>query len=216
MVIDKGQDWGRPYAGDRPIVAAVGDADLADKVHRSLSRGDGADEILFTVGTGDVAASLGFGDPSDVDRSASDRLVFPMDLGLVEAGPKAGQPETTFPFAAHVVGRSNRWAWPELIVMNAPLAGELRFGPRAHLNDGVLDITTGRLPWRQARQARERARSGSHLPHPELTTVRRSEFEFTSSTALHIEVDGEPRGRWRWFRVTVVADAFELVLPLVG
>ncbi len=215
MVINKGDDWGRPYEGDRPIVVASDDADLADKVHRALDDG-GADGVFFTVGTGDVVVSLGFGDPSDVERTALDSLVFPMDLGLVEAGPRAGEPEVTFPFAAHVVGRSNRWAWPELIVMNAPLAGQLRLGPRAHPNDGVLDITTGRLPWRQARQARERARSGSHLPHPDLTMVRRSDFEFSSSTALDLDVDGESRGRWRWFKVTVLPDAFELVLPLVG
>ena len=101
--------------------------------------------------------------------------------------------------------------------MNAPLMtarwlGPLRLGPRAHPNDGVIDITIGALDWRQRVEAARRARTGSHLPHPDLRTVRVAEWRHTFDRPIPVRVDGHPSGSYRTVQVSVIPDAFELVV----
>ena len=211
MTIEKGREWGEPHRVGARVVTAEDDADLAAKV--DTSRRSDAIGVLFTVVSGDLAASLGHGDERVGGHGSANPMVYPMDLGVVEVGRTAGVVDARFPFVAHVMGRRRRWAWPEFVAMNAPLVGGLRLGPRAHPNDGLLDITVGRLPWSQVREARRRARTGTHLPHPALTVSRSPAREYQTATPLRVAVDGADGGTWTWLRVVVEPDAFRLVLP---
>lgn len=215
MTIERGEPWGSPHHGDLPQLKADDDAELARLADEY--RADGEPPMIL-VGQGDVAATIG-ADVSLPHTDACDARYhrYPMDLGYVSLGNEAGQAERTVPFVAHVVG--HRWPtllrksspWPQLIVMNTPLSSGLRLGPRAHPNDGRLDMTVGSLPWLQGREAHRRAATGSHLPHPRLAATRRVEAEFSPRRRLHVVVDGVDRGRWCWLRVSVVPDAFVLV-----
>ena len=213
MTISKGQAWGQPYEDNGTVPVVDSDAELAAAVHGSGNVG--SDDLVFSVRSGEVATSLGFVEPRPIETKTTSvqTMVYPMDLGWVELGQRADHVEAEYPFVAHVLGRRSRLSWPEYIVVNAPLVGSLRLGPRAHLNDGLLDVTIGRLPWRQAIEARRRARTGTHLPHPGLKAVRVDRFEFTSKRAIHFTVDGRGRGRWRWARTSIVPDAFGLAMP---
>ncbi len=210
MTIEKGEPWGATYEGQSPDLVATDDADLARlaDLHRSGGR------VPILVGTGDVAATVG-ADPGLVagEVEAAGHLCYPMDLGLVSLGPEPGRVDRSLPFSAHVIAR--RWPlrrlWPELIVMNTPLAAGLRLGPRAHPNDGRLDVTTGSLPWRQGREAFRRAVSGSHLPHPDLHHRRVSDHEYWPGHRLTVTIDGVDRGRWAWIAVSIVPDAYVLI-----
>ncbi len=226
MTIEKGEPWGSTFEGELPALRAIDDADLARLAHENRSH-DAPPEIL--VGPGDVAATIGvetepldteFGDTESGDAGAGDadsvgtRLHrYPMDLGYVGLGKQPGQVERTVPFVGHVLG--HRWSsgvgWPELIVMNTPLASGLRLGPKAHPNDGRLDTTVGSLPWRQWGEARRRAVSGTHVPHPRLVTRRVTEAEFTPQHRVRIRVDGVDHGRWSSVSVSIVPDAYQLV-----
>ena len=55
-------------------------------------------------------------------------------------------------------------------------------------------------------QARRRARSGTHLPHPMLQTSQRTAWESTVRTPHAVWVDGVNRGRSRTLRVTMHPD----------
>lgn len=214
MTIEKGEPWGSAFEGEPARLKAVNDADLARLADENRSDNE---PPVIAVGPGDVAATIGT-DVSLLDTDGGARHHrFPMDLGYVSLGHRAGHAERTVPFVAHVLG--HRWPswlrgwlpWPELIVMNTPLASGLRVGPRAHPNDGRLDVTVGSLPWQQGREANRRAATGSHLPHPRLDVSRKAEAEFSPERRLHVVVDGVDRGRWSWLSVRIVPDAFILV-----
>lgn len=218
MTIEKGEPWGSTFDDELPDLVAASDADLARLADQHRS---GGEPPSILVGRGDVAATIGAADLAlDVNPDEARYHGFPMDLGYVSLGDRTGQEQCTVPFVAHVLGRRRPpwlrgWSpWPELIVMNTPLASGLRLGPRAHPNDGRLDITVGSLPWRQAREAERRAATGAHLPHPRLAVSRRAEAEFSPGRHLHVGVDGVDQGRWSWLSVTIVPDAFVLVARL--
>lgn len=213
MTIEKGEPWGSTFDDGLPDRAATDDADLA---RLAAERRSGGEPPVLLVGRGDVAATIGADDALDVDPAITRHHRYPMDLGYVSLGHRVGRPQRTIPFVAHVMGyRWPSWLrapspWPELIVMNTPLASGLRLGPRAHPNDGRLDITVGSLPWRQRREAKRRAATGTHLPHPGLDVSRKAEAEFSPGRRLHVVVDGVEQGRWSWLSVTIVPDAFVL------
>ena len=218
MTIEKGKDWAQPYPGGGRVISVANDAELAGAAASLVD--DDTEAVYLTVSGGDVARSLGFGvrghDAPTTD--GDDRawpLVYPMDLGRLEAGPDVGTVAYRLPFVSHVLGHRRPgfpWVWPELVAVNAPLVGGLRLGPRAHLNDGLIDVTVGRLPWRQATEAHRRAKNGAHLPHPALRHERRSTYEYESQS-LRLTVDGEPGPTVSWLRISIVPDAFQLVMP---
>jgi len=222
MTIAKGEAWGMPHDGEPPANVAESDAELARYVFGRL---ESDRPPVAGVVAGDLAATIGLGveatsgsAPGAGSARVQDRpvIAYPVDLGIVELGSKAGQPQRTVPFVANVIGRRRPWSWPELIVMNAQLAAGRRFGPRAHPNDGLLDVITGALPWRQGREAMRRSLTASHLPHPGLEVLRTREFETTVDSPLDIRVDGITHGRWRWIRTKIVPDAFLLVVGAPG
>jgi hypothetical protein len=210
MTVKKGATWGRPFDGDQQPRRVADDIELASLAYRCHR--DGV-PLIASVSGGDLLIGLGHGEAS----SAAPAVAYPMDLGLAEFGRIPEAVDATVPFVAHVVGYRRRWrplpelAWPDLIVMNAPLLGRRRLGPKAHPNDGVVDITIGLIPWPERREAARRARSGSHLPHPNLKTKRTSTYETALPQPLRFVVDGRDQGRWQWLRVSVVPDAFVLV-----
>ena len=223
MTIEKGQPWGSAFDGEAPELRAIDDADLARLADEHAVSDQ---QAVIAVGTGDVAATIGVdGVGLDPDPPMARHHLYPMDLGYVSLGRRTGHADRSVPFVSHVLGcrwpgpvsirRSWRWPvpspWPEVIVMNTPLAAGLRLGPRAHPNDGRLDVTVGSLPWRQTREAYRRAVSGSHLPHPCLDYRQRTEADFSADRPLGITIDGVDHGRWSWLSVRIAPDAYHLV-----
>ncbi len=195
MTIEKGASWGRP-AGPQIEIGfdAADDAELA--LAAAATPG-----LVATVASGDLHRTLGL--PAD---GRDDRVVYPIDLGFVsiDDGPER-------PFVAHVVARRPWWLGDAAVVMNAAWVGDLYLGPRAHPNDGRLDVTVGRLPVRQLPEAASLARSGTHLPHPDLTTVRVAVWEHELDRPRPILVDGDRVGRGRRISVRIEPDALSVV-----
>src|SRR6185369_10188758 len=63
-------------------------------------------------------------------------------------------------FVAHLVAR-NRWWTRAFVAMNAQWLGGLNLGPRAHPNDGLLDIYDARLSLVDVVKVRARAHTGA-------------------------------------------------------
>lgn len=209
MTIRKGRAWGGPDPAAVEVTLAGNDRELALLAHDHWRRGL---PLAASVATGDLLATVGLDEP----RPIGQRWRFPVDLGLFHPTDEA-EPEDQVPFVAHLVARRSLWRGEAAVVMNVPLLttrwlGALRLGPRAHPNDGVVDITVGGLDWRQRVEAARRACTGSHLPHPDLRTARASQWRHSFAHPVPVRVDGYRFGSYQTVEVSVVPDAFELIV----
>ncbi len=193
MVIAKGEPWGEPEGGS-PIAVLSDDAEIARRVA-------GTRDTVVEVNGGDLHRTLGLG-----REPRSSPLWFPMDLGLVSIDGGAEQP-----FVAHAVARSRSWLGPAAVVMNAAWLGDRYLGPRAHPNDGLLDITVGSIPPRQLFAAAKRAKTGTHLPHPDLEVRRVDSWEHEFDRSRLVWLDRRPVGRARHLRFRIEPDWFVVV-----
>ncbi len=96
------------------------------------------------------------------------------------------------------------------MVMNAQFFGPYDVAPRSHPNDGRLDIVRvdPAMGPRERLQARRRARTGTQLPHPQISTrsVADAEFDFTGQMVIWI--DGVRCGTAHHLSVMIEPDAF--------
>jgi hypothetical protein len=113
---------------------------------------------------------------------------------------------------AHVVARRSWWHGEVVMAMNAQFFGNYDIVPRSHPNDGgvdVLSVDTAMSP-RQRWQARSRARTGVHLPHPLLAASSAGDVLFRFRRPLNVWVDGQRIGRAGTLHVLVEPDALTL------
>jgi YegS C-terminal NAD kinase beta sandwich-like domain len=190
MTIEKGQPWGS--AVDRPddLLVVPSDAALAEALVADPGRPVG-------LSGGDLHRSLGSPPP----RNDMQRL--PIDLIRCRVG------ERTVVAAAHVVMRSGWWRGPIVAVMNVDHLGDWNVAPRAHPNDGRVDVVevAPSMTMRERWQARSRLPGGTHVPHPAITTgsVRERSWEFERS--LTVWADGLRVGTASTVSIEVVPDA---------
>ena len=214
MTIRPGEEWGAPgrLAADAPLAAD----DRAARAHlqrrleelgAELER-PGAFGELGLLG-GDLHRTLGSPAHDAEDLRAGRGTRFPVDLGLARVG------ERDLVFLSHLVAhpspRLRWWSRRTVAVLNGSYVGEFDLGPRAHPNDGRLDLTDGQLPLGQRRQGRRRALSGSHVPHPDLTTRRGAHFEVHHDRPLHLWLDGEQVGAATDIEIRCLPDALVVV-----
>lgn len=203
MTIRKGQDWGRP--GPLPSDGIVVHSD--SEARAAITRARAEERSLPVLGLlgGDLARCVG--STGDAARLHSERArTVEVDLGEVEVDGVAHV------FVAHLVARRALWAGRFVVAMNAEHIGTWKVAPRAHPNDGELDLLEGSLSLDDRLKARRRLPAGDHLPHPGIATRRVStvEIDFDRPTAVHL--DGEKIGAGRHLRIQVVPDALTCVV----
>jgi diacylglycerol kinase family enzyme len=171
--------------------AAVEDARRAGRPLPSLGLLGG--DLCRTVGgTGDRARL----------RSA-EAVTFPIDIASVVADGHQRW------FVAHLVARVRlRW----FVVMNAQWWGRWNLGPRAHPNDGLLDVYEASVSVAEAWKVRNRLRYGAHLPHPGITERRVSEVEVAWERPRRLWLDGVAVDAARALDVRVEPDALSVVV----
>ncbi|MFN0027724.1 MAG: hypothetical protein ACKV2O_11195 [Acidimicrobiales bacterium] len=204
MSIERGRSWGTNTALAEGSPMVHSDADLRALVETAQRLGRPAG----TVGLlgGDLCATLG--GPGDPQRlRGPDAVQVPIDVVRVVLD---GAVEHWF--VAHLVAHRRAWAGQAAVAMNADSLGPLRLGPRAHPNDGLVDVTSGSLPWRERREARRRARTGAHLPHPALRVRRAGHVVIEFHRPTPVWLDLVPVGRARHLELTVQPDALQVVV----
>ena len=193
MTIRRGQPWGETVPPPDDLVTVTSDADLARLVEAGERR------PIRIVG-GDLLASLG--------GAAADGQVRELPLDIIE-GRADGE---EFIAVAHVVarspGRTGWWRGPIVAVANVDHLGRWDLAPRAHPNDGLLDVVevdtamSVRARW----QAWRRLPTGTHVPHPSIRTTRTTAASWDLDHPTALWVDGVERGRVRSLAVTVRPD----------
>lgn len=209
MTIRRGRPWGGPGALDADAPVAATDGEVADLVAAATSSGGTLPEVGL-VG-GDLHRTLGAPAHSPAELRAGRGTRFPIDLGEVLIERPDGS-VTHHLFAAHLVaGGRRRWARRTVVAMNASYLGDADLGPRAHPNDGLLDVTDGSVPRADRRGAARRERTGTHVPHPGLQERRTASYEVRSDVELQLVLDGRPIGPARHFEIRCLPDALTVV-----
>jgi hypothetical protein len=199
VTIRKGEPWGETF--DVPADLTVLRSDVA--VHRWIvaarERGDAV--APFGLGGGDLARTMAGGSSDQfVDRVTQ----VPLDLVRVVAGDR-----TTWS-AAHIVARRSWWRGEVVFAMTAQFLGDADVAPRAHPNDGRVDLlrVDPAMPMQARWQASRRARTGTHVPHPLLHASQVREIHLEFARALVVWVDGVRWATTRVLDLTVEPDAY--------
>lgn len=197
MTVRPGDSWGKVVARPADLRTVSDDHELAV----ALSDGSG---VSTAVLAGDLARTLGTStsvEGSEIGEFAVDLIEVTLDDGLVRNA------------CAHVIARSPWWrgSWwtgPVLAVMNAQFRGVWDVAPRGHPNDGRVEtfMCEANFPLRQRFAVSRRLPSGTHLPHPEISTraVRKANWNFKRPASVFI--DGLMVARSRSVEVSVLPD----------
>ncbi|MEQ1872358.1 MAG: hypothetical protein ABL953_01420 [Ilumatobacteraceae bacterium] len=197
MTIEKGMPWGVAVPSPADLRVVPTDRDARDFVVRQRERGESLRPL--GLGGGDLARTMGGGSgrfPGTVTQAI-------VDLLRVQAGERVTWA------VSHVVARRSWHRGEVLFAMNAQFFGNYDVAPRSHPNDGKVDIlhVAADMSWRARRAAMRRARTGTHLPHPQLTTRQVTDYSLTFKRPLVIWVDGERWGSAAELQITVEPDA---------
>jgi hypothetical protein len=206
VTIRKGEQWGttRPTPGD--VVDAADDRAAAIVIGDALERGQTPPPVR--LGSGDLVRTVGghgVGSNSSVSNGPLS-TVLPIDVLEIDLGGV-----TDFA-VAHVAMRSLWWIRSTAVVMNAAYLGDWNLAPRSHPDDGRAEHLEGRLSLSDWWLARDRMRSGSHLPHPSLTLRSVSTVSLQADRPTSVWLDGRKVAKCTEITVRVRADAARLVI----
>ncbi len=199
MTIRRGEAWGEAVAVPAGLTIVTTDVALHDVV--TAARTAGAPVPPVGLGGGDLARTVAGGGEDQFTTSAT-RVT--LDLLRVTADGHSAWS------TSHVVARRSWWRGEVLLAMTAQYLDGRDVAPRSHPNDGKVDLlrVDPAMPWRVRRQAARRARTGTHLPHPQLRAWQTASIEIDFVRPLHLWVDDR---RWRTassVHVTVEPDAY--------
>jgi hypothetical protein len=205
VTIRKGEAWGE--VGGLPDDGVVVRSDA--EARRVVTEARRAGRALPPVGLlgGDLCRTLGGrGDEARLRGDGAVRL--PVDVGSVLVDGVQHW------FVAHLVVRRSWWRGRIVAAMNAEFVGAWDVAPRAHPDDGLLDVVdvSPAMPLTDRVRARRRLPSGGHLPHPAIAVSRRPAVQFDLDRPTPVWLDGEPVGEARRLSVRLEPDALVCVV----
>ena len=203
MTIEKGVAWGKIAPTPFGVVTARDEEALSRAVR------DGATHVALL--SGDLLRALG---PTTTQRPiVVHQLSLQVPCDIMEI--TLDEHVQTTAVSTIQIGSTYR---PRVWVSSGGFIGRLNVVTRAHPNDGVIDaleFDAGLRP-RQLVNIRRRMRTGDHLPHPQLSVRRGSEYHWQGTTERdrpHLTVDGRRYGRVNHVTIVVRPDAFVLCVP---
>ncbi len=205
MTIRKGEAWGE-IGGLTAGGVVVGSDAEARAVVTAARRAGEPPPPLGLLG-GDLCRTLGGrGDEARIRSDGAARL--PVDLGSVLVDGVQHW------FVAHLVARRSWWRGRIVAAMNAEYLGPWDVAPRAHPNDGVLDMVdvSPSMSLTDRLRARGRLPTGAHLPHPAISTARRPAVQVDLDRPTPVWLDGVRIGEARRLSIRVEPDALVCVV----
>lgn len=190
MTIRPGEQWGAPgpLTPDAPVLPT----DAASRRHLQALLDDARPLGEIGLIGGDLHRTLGSPRHDAAALRSGHGMRFSVDVGVVRLDDAPDE----LLFVAHLVagpGSDRRlWSVRTVTAMNAQFLGPLDLAPRGHPNDGRLDLIDGSLPIGQRRKGRRRARTGTHVPHPDLAQRRIRDATVEFASAVEVRLDGEP------------------------
>jgi hypothetical protein len=205
VTIRKGEAWGE--AGGLPSDGVVVRSDAEARAVVTAARRAGDPTPALGLLGGDLCRTLGGrGDESRLRSEGAVRV--PVDLGSVLVDGVQHW------FVAHLVARRSWWRGRIVAAMNAEFVGSWDVAPRAHPNDGVLDVldVSPSFPLVDRFRARRRLPTGGHVPHPAISLSRRPAVQIDLERPTPVRLDGEEIGEARRLSVRLEPDALVCVV----
>ena len=198
MTIRKGEDWGSVEEVPPNAIEVHHDLDARRAV--TEARRSNQPVPPFVLFGGDLARAVGAG---LIRRPGPDRpsRKLPVDLGSVLLDG------TLHWFVAHLVARRALWNGRFVVAMNTEYLGQWKMAPRAHPNDGRLDLLDGSLSLDDRLKARRRLPRGEHVPHPAVTVRQTGAVQVDLPRSTPVRLDGEVVGRYRNLSIRIEPDA---------
>ena len=194
MTIAKGRPWGTPGAMPRGAPTVDSDAALAAFARHGRTTGQPMPPAIGLLG-GSLWRTLG-GPGARGRLQSPDAMWFPIDVGRIDVDGASHW------FVAHCVARrGSRWS----VAMNSDWWRGYQLGPKAHPNDGLLDVYDADLPWPELLKVRRRARNGGHLPHPGVRERRVPQLDWEFDRPRTLWADGH-RIRRKYKKVTLTIE----------
>ncbi len=198
MTARKGEPWGTPAVCPTDLRVVSNDREARDWVIWHRTR----DQPIRDLGVagGDLARTCG--GATGGHPSAAKVTVDAMRVAVDNGEPTWG--------VAHVVVRRQWWRGEVVMAMNAQFFGGYDIAPRGHPNDGKIDVlrVDPAMGWRDRLHARQRARTGTHLPHRDLSMRSLPEVDLRFDTSMVVWIDGVRYGSARRVQIAVEPDAF--------
>ena len=212
MTISKHGSYGTPVS--RPPTLNVLQSDLEIAQHYV----SGHTATPCTVTNGSIALSLGISSEMNFRDSESNQQMTLVDIDLLQIDFRTRPPSTADSstssriVVAGTIAIQHRTPLSTcLILSNSGILRSRDVLPRAHPNDGFVDVleVDPKISIRQRAIAWSRSATGSHLPHPNFRVSRSIDFQWSGSPA-HMIADGVTYKGVVWLRCTVLADAMKM------
>jgi YegS C-terminal NAD kinase beta sandwich-like domain len=205
VTVRRGETWGSTGGLPPGGVVVASDAEARRVVEAARRAGDPVPPLGLLGG--DLCRTLGGrGDRARLD--GPDAAVLPVDLGSVLLDGRQHW------FVAHLVVRRSWWRGRIVAAMNAEFLGDWDVAPRAHPDDGVLDLfdVAASMSLTDRLAARRRLPAAGHLPHPAIATTRRPAAQFELDRPTPVWLDGERMGEFRRLSIRLEPDALMCVV----
>lgn len=200
MTIKKGEEWGERISVPHDFHIAEDDADLASYEPNEI----------IALRRGDMHRALG---QPTIPGSTPECTSVHVDALLCRITMRDGSISERY--AASSVSFGTWWSGEYVIVSNSGFFQGLNIAPRSHPNDGIVELFTISIAmsWRQRFLARRRARTGTHIPHPNLS-IQRVQHHSTARTdrRQRLSLDGRAVADWERIDIEVAADHWNLLL----
>ena len=206
MTIRKGEEWGSAGPIPDDVVDVAGDREAAEVIGVALAVGatpppvrlHGGD-LLRTVGGANIANTRH-------DEPGPEAISLPIDVIEVDLD---GRREYA---VAHVSAHTVWWIRPTTVVMNAAFLGDWNLSPKSHPDDARLEVLEGRMSISDRWNARDRLRSGTHLPHPGLSLRRVESVSCDLGRPTPVWLDGQKASRCTQITARALVDAATLII----
>lgn len=219
MPIRKGEDWGSPVSGPPDFELVGGDSELAALVDEHLGA-----RINFRPLNSDLAAAVGLRSGMEPPVAPTHELT--MDAlkgadGFVVNMVVLGTPphqlkrwSRTHHFTVTIDG--TEWfsgRATTVVVANGQFLDGLDLVPKGHPNDGRAEVQVWTLAARERVAARDRLRTGAHVPHPSIKERSGRRIEVRARTPVRVEGDdGSGVGTADCVELDLVPNAYRLLV----
>ena len=206
MTIEKGKEWGTSIVVPKGVISISRDSDLASQSRNTLCQ----------LTAGELWRTLGEPVSRQTGEEATVVPIDALEVSVVEAH------HTTVMMAVSNVQIGRLFSLTQLVhqqrfvvVTNCGLVDDFNVAPRAHPNDGLFDVVafSPRMSLMQRVLSRQRLRTGTHVPHPDISVTRLSEFEvFRTGARESLLIDSVPVRDWYSLSIRILPDYWRVII----